>query len=421
MSRALCTCVIVTLAIWPVSRAQAQTPLTLAEAITRAVGQQPALLAGQLEVEARAEEVAQARRWLNPSVLFDTEDFGRTTDLTGPVQTTVSLTQRIELGGKRRLRTEAAAGDRTIAEGDLLVARHEVERRVALAFVRVLAAEADLDLAQQDAATATEMAGVITARVDAGVAAPPDADRAQADALAARIRLRAARLRLESARVALTATWAGSPSDAMALGGSLGIPVIPPLETFEANVDASPSVQRRRADVGAARVGIDATRAARIPDLDMTIGYRRLHDAGSHAWLVGAGLSLPLFDRQQNRLAAASLRAASAERTVDAARASVREVLTTAHRAATEAAGMVATLDTELIPLHERVYAAVSEGYSAGRFGLLQLLDARRSLIDARRNRLTTLEQMFEALVALHGTFGRTDDLAALTAPGSSR
>jgi outer membrane protein TolC len=67
------------------------------------------------------------------------------------------------------------------------------------------------------------------------------------------------------------------------------------------------------------------------------------------------------------------------------------------------------------------VYAAVSEGYAAGRFGLLQLLDARRSLIDARRNRLVTLEQMYEALVTLHGAFGRTDDLAALTAPGSSR
>jgi cobalt-zinc-cadmium efflux system outer membrane protein len=389
--------------------------------MARAVRDQPALQAGQFEVDARAAEVAQARRWLNPSAAFDAEDLGRAADIAGPAQTTVSLTQRIELGGKRGLRTDAAAGNRTAAENDLLVARHEVERRVAAAFIRALAAQADVALAEQDAATAAETAAVIAARVDAGVTPPPDADRAQADALAAGIGLRAARLRLESARIALASTWAGSASEVMVLAGSLGTPIIPALETFEATVDTSPAVQRRHADVARARTGMDGTRAARVPDLDLTVGYRRLHDPGSHAWVVGAGMSLPLFDRQQGRLAAASLRVSSAERSLDAARASAREVLTTAHHTATEAAAMVATLDVDLIPLHERVYAAVSEGYAAGRFGLLQLLDARRSLIDARRSRLSTLEELYEALVTLHGAFGRTDDLAALTAPGSSR
>jgi outer membrane protein TolC len=51
----------------------------------------------------------------------------------------------------------------------------------------------------------------------------------------------------------------------------------------------------------------------------------------------------------------------------------------------------------------------------------LQLLDARQSLIEARRNRLSALEEMFQALVTLHATLGRTNDLAALTATGSSR
>jgi cobalt-zinc-cadmium efflux system outer membrane protein len=408
------------LALWPAGPARAQTPLTLADAIARAVRDQPALLAGQLEVDARAAEVAQARRWMNPSAAFDTEDLGRTGGTGGPAQTTVGLTQRLELGGKRRLRTETAAGDRTVAEAELLVARHDLERRVALAFVRALSSEADLALAEQDATTAAETAAVIAARVDAGVAPPPEADRAQADALAATVRLRAARLRLDSARVALAATWAGPASDAMVLAGSLGTPVIPPLETFEAAVDVSPAVQRRRVDVARARIGVDATRAARVPDLDVMFGYRRLHDPESHAWVAGAGMSLPLFDRQQDRLAAASRRVTSAERSLDAARASAREVLATAHREATEAAAMVATFD-DLIPLHERVYAAVSEGYAAGRFGLLQLLDARRSLIDARRNRLEALQQVHEALVTLYGAFGRTDDLAALTATGSSR
>jgi cobalt-zinc-cadmium efflux system outer membrane protein len=421
MSRALCSCSIVVLALWPMHQAQAQAPLTLAEAMARAAREQPSVLADQLEVDARAAEVAQARRWLNPSTALDTEDLGRAADLAGPTQTTLSVTQRIELGGKLGLRTEAARTDRTIAESDLFVARHELERRAAGAFVRTLAAQAEVALAEQDAATAAETAAAIAARVDAGVAAPPDADRAQADALAATVRVRSARLKLDSARIVLSATWAGTARDAAVLAGSLGVPIIPAAETFEARVDTAPVVQRRRADVTRGRIGIDATRAARVPDLDLTIGYRRLHDAGIHAWGIGVGMSLPLFDRQQDRLAASVLRVTSAERRLDAARASTREVVATSHRTATEAAAMIAAFDGDLIPLHERVYAAVSEGYAAGRFGLLQLLDARRSLIDARRNRLATVQQMYEALVTLYATLGRTDDLAALTADGSSR
>ena len=84
MSRALCTCVIAILAVWPMREARAQAPLTLAEAMARAVREQPSLLADQLEVDARTAEVAQAGRWLNPSAALDVEDLGRSASIAGP-------------------------------------------------------------------------------------------------------------------------------------------------------------------------------------------------------------------------------------------------------------------------------------------------------------------------------------------------
>lgn len=220
---------------------------------------------------------------------------------------------------------------------------------------------------------------------------------------------------------ALASTWSAPPEEAAVLAGILGVPQIPPLDGLIDALDASPLVRRGLADLQRVTVSRDVAGSDRAPDLDIDFGYRRLHDIPAHSWLIGASITLPLFDRQDGRIAAASLRSEAAIRTLEATRLVTRTAVAIAHREATEAASAIASIDADVLPLHERVYNAVSEGYAAGRFGLLQLLDARQSLSDARRARLSSLLDLYTALIAVHSMLGNTDQLAALTTPGATR
>lgn len=388
-------------------------PITLTDAIARAVAQHPALASFQLEMDARAADAAQAARRPNPAVSAEVEDLGRPAGSAMPSQTTLSIAQRFELGGKRRLRTTLASLETDLANWDLKRARVALEGRVAQVFVRVLSVDAELVLARADADTAREVAATVEARVTAGVAAPPELDRAQAAAATARIAV----ARVEEARresvIALTSAWGAAAPLNIELAGSLAAAVVvPPLASLDAALDASPDIARWATEQARREKVADSLRAAKVPDLDLGAGYRRLHDVESHAWIVGGTISWPLFDRQKDRVAAASLRVEAASLERASAVLSLREALAVAHSSATTAQAALLELDERVIPPSERAYAAVLEGYQAGRFALLDVLDARRSLSEARKDRVRTLTDLQRALITIQTILGATPVLA---------
>ncbi|MSO49523.1 MAG: TolC family protein [Acidobacteria bacterium] len=420
--RLLCLAVVCVCSTAPLFAQQASSPaaaVTLAEAIARAVAQHPALVAFQLEMDARAADAAQAARRPNPTVSVDVEDLGRNVGSAMPSQTTVSLAQRFELGGKRQLRTSLASIEQELSKWDLKRARVALEGRVAQAFVRVLAADSELALARADAETAREVAATVEARVTAGVTAPPELDRAQAAAAAARIAVSRVEEARREAVIALTSAWGAPAASNVELAGSLAsVAVVPPIATLDAALEASPDIARWAAEQARRETVADTARAAKVPDLDLGAGYRRLHDVESHAWIVSATLPWPLFDRQKDRVTAANLRVEAEGLERASAMLSLREAITAAHAAAIAAQAALDELDARVIPPSERAYAAVLEGYQAGRFALLDVLDARRSLSEARRDRVRTLADLQRALITIQNILGATPVLAPSSVQG---
>ena len=90
--------------------------LTLEQALTRSLEQNPGLLAMHSEVRAREAGVLRADRGVNPELSLEAENFagtGRYAGLEG-LETTLGLRQVVELGGKRSLRKRAAEQDRQV-------------------------------------------------------------------------------------------------------------------------------------------------------------------------------------------------------------------------------------------------------------------------------------------------------------------
>lgn len=396
--------------------------LSLADATARALASHPRLAARRLEVEARTAEAAQAARPLNPSVSVELEDLGRAVGSSMPSQTTISVAQRFELGNKRALRTAVAALERDAAAWDIEIERAELVARVASAFVAVLSAEARLELARADAETAEEVSAAVAARVTAGVAAPPDGDRAEAAARSARIHAGTIEASRASTRAALAGTWAGRAADVPTLAGSLGaLPTVPSIETIDAWLAESPAVARWVTELERRRREAELARAGRVPDVDLGAGVRRLHETSDTAVVIGATVGLPFFDRRRDAIAAAGARADAATAEQASAMLAARQALVTAHSTASAAAAALAEIDASVIPLSERAYTAVLEGYQAGRFGLLDVLEARRALAGARVDRLQTSTDLHQAVITIERLLGATPGAATSVTSGATR
>lgn len=264
---------------WAVPGTAQPPSMTLAEAMTLALRAHPSLGAKQSEVDARTAEVRQAGRRANPETSVEVEDLGRSPGTLSASQTTVSIAQGLEFGNKRELRVHLAQADLNVAFVDFTIARTELQRRVAEAFVAVVAAQEALALATAESETAAALAAAVHARVDAGVAAPPEADRADAAAGVARLGISEAQLALAAARDRLASFWQSPVSTVPQLSGPLAVQAVPSPEGVDLYLARSPLLVRAQSERERAHLPLQTSRLPLDID-DCTIC---LHIRG---WLV---------------------------------------------------------------------------------------------------------------------------------------
>src|SRR5690606_13361923 len=146
--------------------------------------------------------------------------------------------------------------------------------------------------------------------------------------------------------------------------------------------------------------------ARRLPDVTLSAGYRHFTASGDGAFVGGVSVPLPLFDRNRGAVAAARVRLLAADDERDAALVDARAVLAEAHGALAAAYAEATTLRAEALPRAEDVAARIEEGYREGKFALLDVLDAQRTLAAVRA-------RYADALAAYHAAAAAVDRLTA--------
>lgn len=365
--------------------------LTLRDAVGAALRNSPRLAAFSWEVRARDARTLQAGLLPNPSVSVEAEDVGGSGNRQGfeQAQTTISLAQLIELGGKRAKRRRLAALERDVAGWDYEVQRVDVLTGVAKRFVNVLALQARIDLAGQLLTIAERSVRTVGATVEAGAVSPVEAARAQVT-VARTEAMRAQLMReLEAARAELASTWASRRIEFSKVGGNLEhVDSAPPLDALLAGMEANPDLARWTTELEQRRAAVDLEDARRIPDVTVGGGVRHFSDNGDNALVLGFSIPLPAFDRNQGGRLEAQNRLSQAEALREAAEATVRGDLIAAYERMTAAAGRIEALRTRILPEAERAFAGARDAYERGLFRYLEVLDAQRTLFELREEKI---------------------------------
>ena len=387
--------------------------LTLGQAVARVLAFNPAIKAAFLEIEARHGEEAQASFKPNPELLLEVENFAGTKEKRGFVaaEETLSLTQTIELGDKRLKRLRAAHLEASLAGWDFEAIRLQAALQAAQAYMDTLAAQERLRVLRDFVTIAEKTRSNVELRVREGRTSPIDSDRAMVALARARALVKGEEARLDSAKLKLSALWGSDRSDFGRATGRLGRShAVPSFDAVKIFLERNPSLARWNDGISHRLAVLDVERAKSIRDLKVSAGVRRLNEDDSTAMVASLSLPLQLFDRNTGAIVAAQQRVAKAEHEAGAARTQLVESLVEALGALKVAATLVRALEREVLPAAQTAFDRVQIGYTEGRFDILNVLEAQRSVFEARLDLVTARADYEKARVLVESLIGRDLD-----------
>jgi cobalt-zinc-cadmium efflux system outer membrane protein len=206
----------------------------------------------------------------------------------------------------------------------------------------------------------------------------------------------------------LAALWGDpEPKFSEVVGDTAQVPSRGTAADLAQQLEASPALLASRMEANRRKALIDVERSKAVPDVTVSVGAKRDNELGRTQAIVGVSIPLPLFDRNQGAVYEAGKRAQRADDDYQAARIRVLNELQLAASQLSVARTSLQSLQSTVLPAAQQAYEAATKGFEAGKFGFLDVIDAQRSLLQARSRYLTTLSSAFQAAAAIDRLLGR--------------
>lgn len=391
-------------------------PLTLKAALELALGANPELSAAGRELEALEATIVQAQVRPNPEISTLVEDTRRATRTT-----TLQLNQPIELGGKRAARIEAAERGRDAVSLELEAKRAETRAAVTAAFFDVLVAQERLRLAHASVELAQRATAAASRRVTAGKVSPVEETKARVAEAGVRVELTLAASDLATARKRLAATWGNpSPRFERAEGDPEALPPLPVQADLDAHLATSPAMMRARIEVDRRQALAEIERSRGIPNVTVSLGAKRDEELGRNQAVLGVSIPIPVFDRNQGNLLEALRRIDKARDELAAAEIRLSNELTAAFERLNAARQEVGALRRDILPGAQSAFDAATKGFELGKFGFLDVLDAQRTLFQAKSQYLRALAEAHRSAAEIERVLGQTSSSSTI-APAATQ
>ena len=396
----------------PPSQERCATPtgvLTLRQALAAALLCSPDLASSSYGVRSAEAGVLQASLPPNPELSAEMENFsgsGSARDFE-IAETTMALSQTIELGGKRGKRMHAARLAADLAGWEYETRRIDVLTEVAQRFVDVAAAQRRLELARQEVELADQVFTMVAERVKAGKVPPVEQTKSRVLLATNRAALERARRQLLSARQRLVATWGSTQPAFDSVSGDLDrLTPIPTRESLLARLSQNPDLARWCAEISLRHAELAVARSKSVPDLTVSGGVRHFAETSDVGGVAGLAISIPIFDRNQGevRQARYSVLRSLAER--QAAETRGRAALEEAYQNLSTAYETATTLRTEVLPGAEEAFSVTNASYTEGKLPYIDVLDAQRTLHEARGQYIDALVEYHKAVADVERLIG---------------
>jgi outer membrane protein, heavy metal efflux system len=282
------------------------------------------------------------------------------------------------------------------------LARREIANRTRLRFIEVLADQRRVALAREYVALAARARDEVAATVRSGRNPETDLHAAELALADAELELEHAEHELASARITLANSWGAHEAGFGEAAGDLD--TVPDAEPWDALVARLPSTPasldaKLAGEVAAARRGL--ARANSRPDLNTSLGVRRLEGLGEQALVMS--VAMPLGNTRRGGLEQREAEAYETARHHDqaAVRAEQHRALFEQYQEMVHARGEFLLLRDRMLPAAEKSLALARRGFDAGRFPFLTLARSQEKLMELRRRRIDAVARQLSLLASI--------------------
>lgn len=357
----------------------------------------PRLRAAQAGISQAEGRARQAGVHPNPTLSIESENFSGNGPFRGTqaTETTASVEQTIELGGKRSARIEAGRAGIELSRARARQAENDFAFDLAEAYGTAEVTDLRVQLATEALSLAEDDARVTAALVKAGKEADLRSLQAQAAVETARAELGEAQATRDAAFARLAA-MVGAPIAFTSLPNSLlshadraeGVPAVDPLSTPAYEVALAEREEAAR------RVKVEQTRTT--PDVTVSLGVRQFQADDAQALVGGVSVPFPIFDRNTGNVMAVTAELTAAEQNLNIARLDAQaDIQSASARLRASFARVSSAQGSERTA--EEAYRLTRIGYESGKLPLSEVLMARRTLTEARAQALTTRQDRLNA------------------------
>lgn len=368
-------------------------PLTEATALE--IGLARADLADVIEGtvgQARAD-AGETSLWPNPTVGYEQE---RVNGASGDVvEKRARIAQTFDISGRRALRREAADARTDAVTADMHLRRLELATEIRRAFYEALFRQARLRATEEWVERFDAVDAIVRKLEAAGDVSGYDRRRTSRERAAAQARIAVEQAAYERARGRLDGLL-GALAAERGVSGELAPSEPPPFDLLLAAIKRRPDFLALERRAAAADLEGRAADRGWIPDVTLGIGPKRVEEGPvrENGVLFSVSVPLPIFDREQYRQARAAGQARASRGEYRLALQRAEGELRGAWQQSRSLAAAGAAFRGEAGAQSADLIRIAEAAYRAGETGILELLDAYRTALEAE---LTALDLAWNA------------------------
>ena len=370
--------------------------ITLQEAINLGLEFSPEVKSSKDGITAAKGLEKQAGYWSNPNFEIEAENIAGTGPYTGSdsAEYTYSLSKSIDISGKRYARKNAATQAKNAANSNFTTAKLSIMRNIHVAYASVLAEAEELKLAKEQELLAKQILKTVSKRVNAARESEIQKIKATVAYESAVIATSQEKQQFNSAKQNL-ATLLGKNSLNVSLDHShfFDLTAPDPIATYQTKFSDSPILKKFYYLSKEKKFAYDLESASKVSDPTVKIGIREFRGSDEQALVAGLSIPLPIFNWNQGNTSHARAKLSQARNNELQAKLSLEQSLIEEWRNWQISYQTADKLRNKILPTAQKAFRVAKSGYEKGKFPYLEVLDAQRTLFDARARYHTALKQ----------------------------
>ncbi len=380
--------------------------ITLKGATDLAIQFSPDLKSYKAGVGAARGSEKQAGYWKNPELEIEVEDIGGTGQYSGSnsAQYTYSLSKSLDISGRRFARKGAAGEARKAATNAQMVSRLNIIRNVHIAYAQVLSEAESVKLAKDQQNLAKQILKSVSRRVSAARESEIRRTKATIAYETSMIEASQKSQQLRSAKQKL-AKLIGKETLDISLDHSHFFDLRAPrnINSYKEALNNSPILKQSYHLRNEKKFSFKLEKAKKISNPTVKVGMREINGINNgvnyneQAFVAGVSVALPIFNWNYGNTTRAREELSQARYNELQTKLSLEQNLIEAWKNWQVSYSTAKRLKKSIIPSAKKALRLARSGYKKGRLPYLEVLDAQRTLFEARSRYYEALKQYHTA------------------------